>query len=333
MIFGFGRTNITTMFSLPNVPKSSELTDLAFRKGRMAASSIKSGHKPKSKEARERIAEEERIRVISKVVCSTLEKITKNFPRYELMPKFYQKLLDIKIDRNRYKKSLGALKWCAGNVRDLGNEKASEIRRTRNMNAGKAFMGRVSSILRQVEGDLENLRIMKGIIENFPIFGDMPTLVVAGYANVGKSTFMKTLTGSKVKVANYPFTTQDIMIGHKMLKYTKYQIIDSPGLLDRPLEKRNKVELQAILALEELAGKVLFIFDPTQEIEPQISLYNEIKKMLRAEIFFVINKKDIAEKDKLAEIMEKLKAPDIMEISANSGDDCEKVFVKIFGLK
>ncbi|MEM4347194.1 MAG: GTPase [Candidatus Altiarchaeota archaeon] len=324
------------MFLLPKIPEHKELINIAFRKGRLAANSIKGSKKPKSKEVRARIAEEERIKTISNFLQSKFECILQKFPRYEKLPRFYQRLLDLKISKDDYKRTLGALKWCSKIVRNLEKEKISEIKKGKNLNASREFLGRVSSVLKQISDDLKNLNEMRKLIENFPVVEDIETLVIAGYANVGKSTFLRNLTGSKVKVAPYPFTTKDILVAYKNFKYEKYQIIDTPGLLDRPIEKRNKIEMQAILALEELANKVLFIFDPTIEIEKQISLYGNVKKILKnVEILAVINKKDISERDEIEKFKNRLKNFDISildDISANNKKDCERIFMKIFEL-
>ena len=44
-------------------------------------------------------------------IISTLEKYVKEFPSIEDLPSFYQELIDIKIDVNKLKKSLGAVDW------------------------------------------------------------------------------------------------------------------------------------------------------------------------------------------------------------------------------
>jgi len=325
-------------FTLPYIPKSDELIDNSFREGKKVAISIRRSKKPKSKKVREKIAEEKRIKAISKKICDNFREIIKKFPSYETMPRFYRRLLDIKIEKDKYKKSLGSLQWCVKSVKKLEKEKIRELKKTREIGdvkrISREFLGRVASMIKQVGKELKNLREIRKILKEFPdVDMNKETLVIAGYANAGKSTFMRTLTGSKVKIASYPFTTKDIMLGYKTFKHKKYQIIDTPGLLDRPLEKRNKIELQAILALEELADKILFIFDPIQEFKPQLSLYNELKENFTEEIFPVINKRDITDEKQIYKFKRLLKKEKIMEISAKNKEECKQVFIKIFNLK
>ena len=55
-----------------------------------------------------------------------------------------------------------------------------------------------------------------------------------------------------MEVQPYAFTTKSLYVGHTDYKYLRWQIIDTPGILDHPLEDRNTIEMQAITAL----GKV-----------------------------------------------------------------------------
>ncbi len=51
-------------------------------------------------------------------------------------------------------------------------------------------------------------------------------------------------TRADVDVQPYAFTTKSLFIGHMDYKYLRWQVIDTPGILDRPLEERNTIEMQ-----------------------------------------------------------------------------------------
>ena len=48
-------------------------------------------------------------------------------------------------------------------------------------------------------------------------------------------------------VQPYAFTTKSLFVGHTDYKYLRWQVIDTPGILDRPLEERNTIEMQVSL--------------------------------------------------------------------------------------
>jgi nucleolar GTP-binding protein len=60
-------------------------------------------------------------------------------------------------------------------------------------------------------------------------------------------------------------------------KYLRFQVIDTPGILDHPLEERNLIEMQSITALAHLRCAVLFILDISEHcgysIAQQVSVF------------------------------------------------------------
>lgn len=316
-------------FNLPHVPKADEILDDAFRQGSKVAKVRRSVRAPFKERMHE--SEQERVRAIGSSIQSDLRKIVKRFPSYDQLSDFHKRLLEIKIDKDRYKKSLGAAQWCLDNVSRLKLDTLNHLKEYRkNSNASKEFQGRVSSMVKKISKDLDELIEIKKILREFPVIEDLPTMVVCGYPNVGKSTFMRNLTGSEVKIASYPFTTQSILIGHTNIKYQKYQIIDSPGLLDRAMEQRNKIELEAVLAIKELADVILFLVDPSQDIPSQVSLLKEVSTSFEAPVFVAVNKEDVTPKEKMDEALKEFSHFPSFSISANNSADCARVFQSIF---
>jgi nucleolar GTP-binding protein len=127
---------------------------------------------------------------------------------------------------------------------------------------------------------------------------DIPTIVIAGAPNVGKSQLVGQISTGKPRVAVYPFTTQEISLGVFERKYLRYQVIDTPGLLDRPLEERNAMELRAVLALKHLADAIVFVMDPSETcgytMEQQEHLLDSLKGEFGSTPIIVIeNKADV----------------------------------------
>ncbi len=239
-------------------------------------------------------------------LLANLESYVKNFPSIDKLPLFYQEIIDIKIDTNKLKKSLGAIDWARKTVAMVYSTQINYLIKTGNIEflkqKQKEIYGRVSSIVKQVDKNLLFLANAQKILRAFPNIDDVPTVVIAGYPNVGKSSLMRKLSTAKPEVAQYPFTTKQIFVGHmqEIVRYEKkkYQIIDTPGLLDRPLKERNTIERQAIAALRFLADLILFIFDPSETsgylMDEQTYLLNTIKKLFPDVPFIIVeNKADI----------------------------------------
>ena len=56
------------------------------------------------------------------------------------------------------------------------------------------------------------------------------------------------VTRADVDVQPYAFTTKSLFVGHTDYKYLRWQVIDTPGILDRPLEERNTIEMQVSIS-------------------------------------------------------------------------------------
>ena len=105
------------------------------------------------------------------------------------------------------------------------------------------------------------------------------------------------------------------------------QVIDTPGILDHPLEDRNTIEMQAITALAHLRAAVLYFMDPSEQcghlLEQQKSLFDSIKPLFANKPLIVVaNKMDVVKRSELSDekraILEAIEAEnkqDIMEMS------------------
>jgi len=129
---------------------------------------------------------------------------------------------------------------------------------------------------------------------------------MCGYPNVGKSSFMNKLTRADVEVQPYAFTTKSLFVGHMDYKYVRWQVIDTPGILDHPLDERNTIEMQSITALAHLRAAVLYIIDISEQcgysIKQQVSLFESIKPLFANKpLLIVLNKIDVITPEQLNE--------------------------------
>lgn len=282
---------------IPTVLRSQEILDKCFSK----ASKIEEPYFPnKADKVRKEVVD--RISTIEGISCSYFKKLIKKFPTIEKIHPFYEDLVDLLFDVNEYKKSLGKLQWIYEKIESLSTfyikklKAETEIYRINRVM--KEYYGRVSSLINDANGALLFLGKCRDSMRVIPeIDTSAPTFIVAGMPNVGKSSLISAITGNEVKVAPYPFTTQSVHIGYFTIKNVRIQLIDTPGILDRPSESRNEMEKKALLALRDIVGPILFIFDGSGQsgysYEAQERLYSEIKEILRKPIIRLQSKIDI----------------------------------------
>ena len=139
---------------------------------------------------------------------------------------------------------------------------------------------------------------------------------------MGKSTLVKAVSTAEPEIAYYPFTTREVIIGHLTVDNHSVQIVDTPGILDRPMSKRNAIEREAIAALKYLANVIIFLIDASEacgwSLDEQFNLYNEVRRMFPVNpLLAAFNKVEITPPDRLE--MAKAQMPDAHEIIAIEG--------------
>ena len=87
-------------------------------------------------------------------------------------------------------------------------------------------------------------------------------VVLIGQPNVGKSSLLNALVGSKVIISNYPGTTVEITKSTKTINKTKLEIIDTPGTYSiSDMSEEEKVAEKALF--EEKPDVVVLVADST----------------------------------------------------------------------
>jgi len=285
------------MYTIPNVPTADELIERAFHR---AAKVVVADPDHFYRSRKITIA---KLQSVTQGLDSALSAIVRGFPSFDSLHPFQKELLDLLVDLDKLKKALSAPEWARKRIQDIAGDNLREMHHSRNLGLIEGLRaqtyGRIASIVKQIKKDLNYLARARERIRKLPmVFPESPTVVIAGYPNVGKSMLVSKLSTAKPAVAPYPFTTKGIIVGHFVEKWRKYQVIDTPGLLDRPLNERNDIELQAVLALRHLADVLVFLIDPTDEcgatVETQHELLEQIRKDFpNADIIVVETKSDI----------------------------------------
>jgi nucleolar GTP-binding protein len=123
--------------------------------------------------------------------------------------------------------------------------------------------GRLASYLQEIDPDLERLHEIIQFRRARPeVLPGVPSIVVAGFPNVGKSSLVARLSSAKPEVAAYPFTTRAIVVGHTDLGFDRLQVVDTPGVLGRNI-RSNPAEREALAVVGTQPTIIVFVLDPT----------------------------------------------------------------------
>ena len=325
-----------------HVPNSKELLDIAFRRAMKSSAKVSKNApiliKAKKKERR-------RIQTANEELIQRILKIIKSVPMIDELPAFYKELASILVDTEKLKLTLGKLNGILPLLSKIEREHIKNLSSIEAPSEGdkirRSAFGRISSIVEKQNKNLEYLNDIRGKLREIPSLDyEMPCVVFAGYPNVGKSSLVKNIsTNKKIEVQEYPFTTKKLILGHleiiRRFDRIKIQCMDTPGILDRPMSKRNNIELQAILALRLIADQIVFVFDPTPScgynINSQLELYHEVYNQFTKNgeipMLVVINKMDLASQTEIEYLKNKLnlKQDDYFLTNALTGENLDKI--------
>jgi nucleolar GTP-binding protein len=237
--------------------------------------------------------------------------ILDGFPRLQDIHPFHKDLLNTLYDADHFKIALGQLSTAKHLIEIVSRDYVRLLKYAQSLfqckQLKRAALGRMATICRRLKDPLLYLDQVRQHLGRLPsIDPNTRTLLICGYPNVGKSSFLKNVTKADVDVQPYAFTTKSLFVGHFDYKYLRFQAIDTPGILDHPIEEMNTIEMQSITAIAHLRSAILYFMDLSEQcgytVEAQIKLFESIKPLFSNKLtFIVINKIDVTRPEDLDE--------------------------------
>jgi len=253
-----------------------------------------------------------------------LSTIIDEFPRLDDIHPFYGDLLHVLYNKDHYKLALGQINTARNIIAKISKDYLRLLKYGDSLYRCKclkvAALGRMCTVVKRISPSLAYLEQIRQHMARLPsIDPNTRTVLICGFPNVGKSSFMNKVTRADVDVQPYAFTTKSLFVGHTDYKYLRYQVIDTPGILDRPFEDRNIIEMCSITALAHLRAAVLFFLDISgscgYSIAQQAALFHSIKSLfMNKPLVIVCNKTDLQPLEGLSEDDMKL----VMEMKAEA---------------
>jgi GTP-binding protein HflX len=161
---------------------------------------------------------------------------------------------------------------------------------------------------------------------------EAPTIALAGYTNVGKSTLLNTLTGADASVDNRLFETLDPTTRSFEQDGRRYLVTDTVGFIRR-LPHQLVEGFAATLEETLVADLVLHVADasaPEDRLEEQLGAVNAVLDEIGASelpVLLVLNKIDAV--DVLRRRRLENRFPDALQVSARTGEGLDELRARL----
>lgn len=307
--FPFSTTTMQLSWKdIPTVPLSNDLLDIVLNRTQRKTPTV---IRPGFKITRIRAFYMRKVKFTADGFAEKFTDLITGFPNINDVHPFHRDLMDTLYEKNHYKVSLAAVSRAKTLIEQVSRDYVRLLKFGQSLYQCKqlkrAALGRMATIAKKLKDPLVYLEQVRQHLGRLPsIDPNTRTLLICGYPNVGKLSFLRCITKADVEVQPYAFTTKSLYVGHFDYKYLRFQAIDTPGILDRPTEEMNNIEMQSIYAIAHLRSCVLYFMDLSEQcgflIEAQVKLFHSIKPLFANKLVMVVmNKTDIIRAEDLAE--------------------------------
>lgn len=250
-----------------------------------------------------------KVKYTAETFTEKLSAILDGFPRLQDIHPFHKDLLNTLYDADHFRIALGQLSTAKHLIETVSRDYVRLIKYGQSLfqckQLKRAALGRMATICKRMKDPLLYLEQVRQHLGRLPaIDPNTRTLLICGYPNVGKSSFLKNISRADVDVQPYAFTTKSLFVGHFDYKMLRFQAIDTPGILDHPLEEMNTIEMQSITAIAHLRSAILYFMDLSEQcgysVDAQMQLFHSIKPLFANKlVFVVVNKIDVCRPEDL----------------------------------
>jgi GTP-binding protein Era len=156
--------------------------------------------------------------------------------------------------------------------------------------------------------------------------------VIVGRSNVGKSTLINNLVGSKVAITSpKPQTTRLPIQGILTAPEGQVVFVDTPGVMQKARDSLTKKLLESVKESLRDVDMILYVVDPTRAIGDEEKFVMRLVENLEIPKILVINKIDVFDAPYLDHYRDLApKFTDTVEISARTGAHIQTLIEKIF---
>jgi nucleolar GTP-binding protein len=191
--------------SIPIVQNSAELINAILSKTQRKTPTV---IHPGYKITRIRKFYMRKIKFTNQTIEEKVDDVINNFPKLDDIHPFYGDLINILYDRDHYKMALGYLHTAKNLCEKIANDYVKLMKYADSLYRCKqlkvAALGRMATTLKKLNSSLVYLEEVRKHLGRLPsIDPNSRTLILTGYPNVGKSSFMNNITNANVEVNKF----------------------------------------------------------------------------------------------------------------------------------
>jgi GTP-binding protein len=145
----------------------------------------------------------------------------------------------------------------------------------------------------------------------------LPSVVIVGRPNVGKSTLFNAITGRRrAIVTDEPGITRDRIHGEAVYRGRRFEVVDTGGIVPQEsAEIPSQILKQARVALER-ASHIIFVIDGRTEITAADLELARLLRQLGKPVSLAVNKIDVPSRESLIHDFHSLGIADVFPVSA-----------------
>jgi nucleolar GTP-binding protein len=134
-----------------------------------------------------------------------LDAALKDFPRLEDLHPFFADLMNVLYDRDHYKLALGHVSACKNVIDNIAKDYVRLLKYADSLYRCKmlkrAALGRMCTSIKKLSASLDYLEEVRKHLARMPSINPFErTLLITGFPNVGKSSFVNNITNANLDV-------------------------------------------------------------------------------------------------------------------------------------
>jgi nucleolar GTP-binding protein len=146
-----------------------------------------------------------KVKFMQQSVNEKLGEIVDCFPKLNDIHPFYADLMNVLYDKDHYKLALGHINKAKAIVDNVASEYVKLLKYADSLYRAKtlkrAALGRMCTMMKKLKSSLSYLEEVRKHLARLPMIDtNSRTLIITGYPNVGKSSFMNNVTNANVDV-------------------------------------------------------------------------------------------------------------------------------------